>query len=51
MDHPKDNTGRHLRKSTYVVPPEETDEFHSDEPEKETSLQNVIKRTRRERPD
>lgn len=45
---PKDNIGRPLRKSTYVVPPEESS---SDESEMEPALQRVIKRTRRERSD
>ena len=45
---PKENMGRPLRKSTYVVPPEESS---SDESEDDLPLERVIKRTRKERLD
>ncbi|XP_069114496.1 uncharacterized protein [Argopecten irradians] len=44
---PKDNIGRPLRKSTYVVPPESS----SEESEEETSLKRVIRYRRQERSD
>ena len=46
---PKENLGRPLRKSTYVVPPEESED--DSDVQEEPALEKVIKRTRKERSD
>jgi len=47
---PKEKMGRPLRKSTYVVPPEEADEESYDaDTEDELPLRKVVDRMRKER--